>query len=192
MTAIKSLLAAIFVLLISATPALAQPGTGKITGKITTSDKDEAQGVTVELAGKGQSTITNESGYFSFNKLAPGDYTVRISLIGHDDTERQVTVTAGQTSKIELQLSISATNLNEVIVVGHKNGIHVNTASNSLRVQTPLLELSQNVQVVTSKVLADQQVISMSDGLIRNVSGTARSEHWGDLYTNIVARGSQI
>ncbi|ULT38585.1 TonB-dependent siderophore receptor [Niabella defluvii] len=40
--------------------------------------------------------------------------------------------------------------------------------------------------------MADQQIVSMSDGLIRNVSGTARSEHWGDLYTNIVSRGSQI
>ncbi|MGE9314935.1 TonB-dependent siderophore receptor [Niabella sp. CJ426] len=192
MTAIKSFLGVIALLLISVTAALAQQGTGKITGKITTSDNNEAQGVTVELTGKRQSTITNESGYFSFNKLAPGNYTVRISLIGHDDTERQVTVTAGQTSQIDLQLSISATNLNEVVVVGHKNGINVNTASNSLRVQTPLIELSQNVQVVTSKVLADQQIISMSDGLIRNVSGTARSEHWGDLYTNIVSRGSQI
>jgi len=192
MTAMKLLLAALFVLLISTTPVLAQTGTGKITGKITTSDHNKAQGVTVELAGKQQSTITNESGYFSFNKLAPGNYTIRISLIGHNDTEKQVTVTAGQTSEIELQLSISATNLNEVVVVGHKNGINVNTASSSLRVQTPLIELSQNVQVVTSKVLADQQIVSMSDGLIRNVSGTARSEHWGDLYTNIVSRGSQI
>ncbi|MCH5684123.1 carboxypeptidase-like regulatory domain-containing protein [Niabella sp. W65] len=118
----KLLLAALFVLLISTTPVLAQTGTGKITGKITTSDHNKAQGVTVELAGKQQSTITNESGYFSFNKLAPGNYTIRISLIGHNDTEKQVTVTAGQTSEIELQLSISATNLNEVVVVGHKNG----------------------------------------------------------------------
>lgn len=188
----KLLLAAISVLLISATPVLAQTGTGKITGKITTSDNNKAQGVTVELAGKQQYTITNESGYFSFNKLAPGNYTIRISLIGHNNTERHVTVTAGQTSEIAIQLGISATNLNEVVVVGHKNGINVNTASNSLRVQTPLIELSQNVQVVTSKVLADQQIISMSDGLIRNVSGTARSEHWGDLYTNILSRGSQI
>jgi iron complex outermembrane receptor protein len=41
-------------------------------------------------------------------------------------------------------------------------------------------------------LLRDQQVISMSDGLIRNVSGVVRSEHWGDLYANISARGSQV
>jgi iron complex outermembrane receptor protein len=32
----------------------------------------------------------------------------------------------------------------------------------------------------------------MSDGLVRNVSGATRVEHWGDLYTNITMRGSQI
>lgn len=32
----------------------------------------------------------------------------------------------------------------------------------------------------------------MSDGLIRNVSGTLRQEHWADMYANIVSRGSQI
>src|SRR3546814_11159908 len=32
----------------------------------------------------------------------------------------------------------------------------------------------------------------MSDQLIRNVSGATRLEHWGDLYTNITMRGSQI
>ena len=30
------------------------------------------------------------------------------------------------------------------------------------------------------------------DGLIKNVSGAVRLEHWGDLYTNIQMRGSQI
>src|SRR5690606_22652710 len=31
-----------------------------------------------------------------------------------------------------------------------------------------------------------------SDGLLRNVSGTIRSEHWGDLYANVNMRGSQV
>jgi iron complex outermembrane receptor protein len=61
-----------------------------------------------------------------------------------------------------------------------------------LRLNEPLLQVPQNIQVVTSQILADQQVISMSDGLIRNVSGAIRQEHWGDLYTNITMRGSQI
>ena len=64
--------------------------------------------------------------------------------------------------------------------------------SASLRLNEPLLEAPQNIQIVSDQVLKDQQVISMSDGLIRNVSGAVRLEHWGDMYTNITMRGSQI
>jgi iron complex outermembrane receptor protein len=56
----------------------------------------------------------------------------------------------------------------------------------------PLVEAPQNIQVVTSRALADQQIISMSDGVLRNVSGTMRVEHWADLYTNVHMRGSQV
>ncbi|WP_315815353.1 hypothetical protein [Paraflavitalea speifideaquila] len=45
---------------------------------------------------------------------------------------------------------------------------------------------------MTAANLADQQIISMSDGVIRNISGAVRMEHWGDLYANIHMRGSQI
>ncbi|MCH5598570.1 TonB-dependent receptor [Niabella ginsengisoli] len=144
------------------------------------------------MAQTGLSTVTNEFGNFNFNKLTPGDYTVRISLVGHDEVERIVTVSQGKTIHVDIQLNINAVDLGEVIVIGHKNGVKANTVSSSLRTQTPLLELPQNIQVVTSKTLADQQIISMSDGVIRNVSGAVRLEHWGDLYTNISMRGSQI
>lgn len=82
--------------------------------------------------------------------------------------------------------------LNEVVISGQNGGYTEKEVSTSLRLNTPILETPQNIQVVTKSMLKDQQVISMSDGLIRNVSGLVRMEHWGDMYTNITARGSQI
>lgn len=86
----------------------------------------------------------------------------------------------------------SAKILREVVIATSAKKYLEKKPSQSLRITTPLLETPQNIQVVTGDVLKDQQVISMSDGLIRNVSGLVRLEHWGDLYTNITARGSQI
>jgi iron complex outermembrane receptor protein len=82
--------------------------------------------------------------------------------------------------------------LQEVSVTEERKRYTENTPSSSLRVMTPIQEMPQNIQIVTKGMLQDQQVISMSDGLIRNVSGLVRAEHWGDMYTNITARGSQI
>lgn len=82
--------------------------------------------------------------------------------------------------------------MDEVTITGGRNRYNANKTSESMKLTTPIQELPQNIQVVTKGMLKDQQVISMSDGLIRNVSGLVRMEHWGDLYTNISARGSQI
>lgn len=82
--------------------------------------------------------------------------------------------------------------LEEVVVTEDVNKYKTDRPSRSLRLNAPLLEVPQNIQVITSAVLADQQVISMSDQLIRNVSGATRLEHWGDLYTNITMRGTRV
>lgn len=82
--------------------------------------------------------------------------------------------------------------LDEVTVTGKPNRYGEQEASPSLRVRTPLIELPQNIQVINENVLKDQQIQSMSDGITRNVSGLVRLEHWGDLYTNISSRGSQV
>src|SRR5690606_3579976 len=106
--------------------------------------------------------------------------------------DKEAIVVAGKSRQVTITLNMNAQELGEVIVIGHKNGVLASTVSSSLRTQTPLLQLSQNIQVVTGRALTDQQVISTSDGLLRNVSGTIRSEHWGDLYANVNMRGSQV
>ncbi|PSR56946.1 hypothetical protein AHMF7605_27350 [Adhaeribacter arboris] len=82
--------------------------------------------------------------------------------------------------------------LEEIVISGSRNNYKIDALSSSLRINTPLLETPQIIQVVINDVLRDQQVISRRDGVIRNVSGAYRLEHWADLYTNIVARGLQM
>ncbi len=101
------------------------------------------------------------------------------------------TVLFAQTSDTAEDRS-DARRLREVTIRDSRNTYTTPQTSTSLRLTTPIQELPQNIQVVTKDMLQDQQVTSMSDGLIRNVSGLVRMEHWGDLYTNITARGSQI
>jgi len=61
----------------------------------------------------------------------------------------------------------------------------------SLRLKTPLIEVPQNIQIVTQQILKDQQIFDMLEGVTRNVSGARRMEHW-DNYALIYMRGSQI
>jgi iron complex outermembrane receptor protein len=189
MKKISMLMTAMTILLVN---ILAQPSAGIIKGKVTTSDNKPAAMVTVVMKDAKKNTLTADDGGFILRNIQPGAYNLEISLVGYETALQQVYVEAGKITDISFQLKISDKQLQEVIVKSGLKGYKSNITSSSLRIQTPLLETAQNIQIVTSKVLADQQVISMSDGLIRNVSGVTRAEHWGDLYTNISARGSQI
>lgn len=173
----------------------AAPGT--IRGKVKTSDNKPAAGVTVLLTpvikgtANSKGTRTNESGEFVFSRLKAGSYLVQVSFSGHQSKEETVVVEESKTATLSFQLALSETQLQEVVVLSGRNPYGLRKVSPTLRLNEPLLEIPQNIQVVTGKALADQQVTSMSDGVLRNVSGAMRLEHCGDLYTNIYMRGSR-
>jgi iron complex outermembrane receptor protein len=166
---------------------------GSIKGSIKTSDGQPAEFVSVGLMKTNKGAVANSSGQFEIKNVEPGTYILKTSFVGLESQEQQVEVKANETTQVpEITLKENAQTLKEVVVSSSRNNYNQRNPSSSMRLDAPLLEIPQNVQIVTNDVIRDQQVISMSDGLIRNVSGAVRSEHWGDLYTNISARGSQV
>lgn len=165
---------------------------GKITGTVTLSGNTPADNVTVVLKGTIYSSITNEQGQYEIKNIKPGSYTIKVSAIGIKSIEESVSIAAGETVTKDFMLSESQQEIDEVVINGSTNKYKADKPSSSLRLTTPVLEIPQNIQIVTGQTIQDQQIISMSDGVIRNVSGAVRLEHWGDLYTNITMRGSQI
>lgn len=163
-----------------------------IKGTVTTSDNKPAAMVTVVLKGTKKTTLTTDDGSFILHNIKPGTYQLELTLVGYETTTQQVTVENNQTADVTIQLRLSDQELQEVIVKSGAKSYKAGKTSGTLRIQTPILEASQNIQVVTNKTLQDQQIISMSDGVVRNVSGAVRQEHWADMYTNIASRGSQI
>ncbi len=169
---------------------MAQPGS--IHGTISTSDGAAAEYVNVSIKGTAKGATTDANGKFEIRKVSPGLHVLLASFVGFNPIEQSVEVESGKATSVDFVLNETSAQLSEVEIRGERDGYKIDAPSNSLRLQSTLLETPQNIQIVTKDILRDQQVISMSDGLIRNVSGAVRMEHWGDLYTNIVARGSQI
>ena len=168
-----------------------EDGLGGVKGKVTTTDNKPAEMVTISINGTKKSTLTGNDGSFIIRNVQPGNYELEVSLVGYENVTQSVTIEANKTSTVTIQLKVSEKQLQEVIVSSGSVGYKTNVASSTLRLQTPLIEVPQNIQVITNRVLKDQQILSMSDGVIRNVSGAMRLEHWGDMYTNINMRGSR-
>ncbi|HYF68233.1 MAG TPA: TonB-dependent receptor [Ohtaekwangia sp.] len=188
MKSIYLIFSAILILQIS---ALAQT-TGSIKGTVKTADGNPAEYVNISIEGSSKGSVAGRKGNFEIRNLAPGAYVVVASFVGLETQKQSVQVTAGQTVTIDFTLNENSDQLEEIVISGERDQYTTDRASSSLRLSSTLMETPQNIQVLTNDVLKDQQVISMSDGLIRNVSGAVRQEHWGDLYANIMARGSQI
>src|SRR5690606_27636506 len=82
--------------------------------------------------------------------------------------------------------------LQEVIVEGkNEENFKADLNSHSLRLMGPLVEVPQNIQVITSSVISSQQAIDMLENVSRNVSGTQMIEHWGN-FARVNMRGFKI
>lgn len=171
--------------------ATAQDQNGRITGRVKTADDKPAEGVTIQIPALNRFSISDNDGQFRIDNLKAGNYELLITLVGHADERRSVQVQAGQETTSNFDLQLSEKQLNEVVIIGNRSSFKTNRTSPSLRLQTPILELPQNIQVVTGKLIYDQQIFDMLEGVTRNVSGATRIEHW-DNYARITMRGSNV
>jgi iron complex outermembrane receptor protein len=171
--------------------AQAQTNTGNIRGKVTDSEGVAVQGATVNVKGSALGSATDENGVYELINIPAGEVTLVIANVGHETFEKSVRVEAGTTVEAgNSTLKDKALDHHEVTVEGRRS-YKVDDVSPTLRLQTPILEVPQNIQVINSQVLADQQIFDMMEGVTRNVSGAVKQEHWEN-YALIYVRGSQI
>jgi len=85
------------------------------------------------------------------------------------------------------------THLNEVSISSRYNKSYkISELSKSLRMNTPLLQLSQSIQEIGKEILTDQIAFNMTDGVTRNVSGVIRQEISNNLGPFIFMRGGLV
>lgn len=166
--------------------------TGGLRGKIVSADNQSVEAVTIRLKGTRYGAMSTAEGIYELKNVKAGEYTLQISLVGLETKEQPVSVQADQLTEVPtIVLNENSNQLQEVRVTAGRQYNDPNVSS-SLRLAAPLIEVPQNIQVVTGKVLSDQLVTSMSDGIIRNVSGVTKLEHWGDMYARVNARGGRL
>jgi iron complex outermembrane receptor protein len=98
----------------------AQNERAKLSGNVKTSDGKPAAYVSVQLIEINRGTLTDANGTYSIERIKPGKYTLKLSLIGLE-TQEQKRLKAGQHAKLNFTLKESAEQLDEVIVSGGVN-----------------------------------------------------------------------
>ncbi len=146
-------------------------GPGKISGKVTLVDGQPYASASVSVLETGKSTLTDEDGTYIFNNVAPGKYTIRFQLLGNPQKDLTVTVSQGETAKLDYKLekeNVQA--LQEVTVAGTTNKF---TQKESVYIARLPLKNLENPQVYNSvpKALFQEQMAVDLGSIAKNVPG---------------------
>jgi hypothetical protein len=87
-----------------------------VSGTVTDSAGVPLDGVQVQLAGTGRTTVTSDDGSFVFRHVAPGDMVVRARLLGFAPASHAFTLLDTDDRKVYLRLKPLAQELDEVVV----------------------------------------------------------------------------
>lgn len=106
----------IWSLLLLSYGAIAQ--TASLSGKITSKGEGLA-GAAVQLKGTSQGTIADANGQFKITGIPAGKaLTVSVSFVGYEATEQTLTLKAGETRTLNIELAEGSRFLEDVIVTG--------------------------------------------------------------------------
>jgi outer membrane receptor protein involved in Fe transport len=145
--------------------------TGKISGRVVDHDKGEAlPGANVVVLGAGTGAATDPDGAYVIMNLQPGIYQVRVTLVGYAPVNvNQVRVTADQTTVIDVSLTNSAVQLEDVIVQAERPMVQKDLTATSYTMtseQIRMLPVKDFVEVVGMQagVVANGQTLYVRGG----------------------------
>jgi outer membrane receptor protein involved in Fe transport len=131
-----ALLSLVLLALMGAPPAAAQEP-ASLRGYV----RDASTGETllqanVVVQGAGRGTATNNAGYYTLRGLAPGTYMVAFSYIGFERATREVTLTAGEERRLDVELAPAELQTEEVVVTGEAEGEEIERQIGTDRLST--------------------------------------------------------
>nr|WP_068886726.1 TonB-dependent receptor [Pedobacter panaciterrae] len=159
-----------FFLILSGFIASAQTA-GQITGRITLVDGQPYSSASVSLVQIKKSTLTDEEGNYNFKNVVPGNYTLRIQVLGAAQKDLSVKVVAGDTTIVNYQLekeNVQA--LQEVTVTGSTNRFSKKESVYIARLPLKNLENPQVYNSVPKELIQEQMAVDLGS-IAKNVPG---------------------
>ena len=174
-----------FIVLLFASYTVSAQDSGKISGTVWGAENQPLEGVHLFLPQTSFGATSDPEGKFSLENIPVGEYLLSISKIGFQEQQLAITVTADETTTLDISLTNATYHLDEVAVYGQKRKtIH------AIRINAPLEKTPLSVNIVSQELLVQQQAISLEDAL-RNVSGLTKFGSYG-ISDNINIRGFDI
>lgn len=163
------LLATIGAHLAGSASLLAQSETGAVEGRVTEAENARpVAGATVAITGTTLRAVTNEAGIFRIASVPARQVEVRVRMIGFAPAVKTVVVAAGQTITADFRLSISALQLDQVVVTGSGQQVEAKKLGNTVAV----IEPPRNVPINDISVMLQAREPGLSAVTSAGLTGT--------------------
>jgi iron complex outermembrane receptor protein len=164
--------------------ATAAQATGSISGRVTEADGAPIAGAQVVLDGGQQGTLSNDLGSFSLRGVTPGTHSLLIERIGFSTYTGQVTVTAGATTALDVELETAVVELAGLTVIGSREEIELT--------RRQIREVPGAVALITPAVIRRTRQANFSD-VLRFTPGVFAQPRFGAAdETQFSIRGSGL
>jgi TonB-dependent starch-binding outer membrane protein SusC len=133
----RSLLAALAIAALVPSVAMAQ-AVGIVEGSVLETGSGRPLGnAQVFIAGTTLGALTNGQGFYRIANAPARQLEVRVRLIGYAPAVKSAVVTAGQTATVDFSLSVSALQLEQVVVTGSGQAVEVKKLGNTVATIQP-------------------------------------------------------
>lgn len=139
-------------------PGGAQPSSAVIEGQVVAEDNQPLPAASIALEELSKGTSTDASGTFKIYNLKPGRYTLTVSMIGYKTYRETVSLSEGETAKLNITLLTESYSLGDDVVI---------TAT---RTEQAVATAPASISVVSAQLLEQQPVADLTDAL-RNIPG---------------------
>ncbi len=123
-------------------PGAAQESFGTVVGTVQAGDTGgPIVGAQVQLIGTRLGVLTNETGRYIITRVPPGSYELEFTYVGYRSVRREVTVTAGGTASVDVQLTVDPLSLDEIVVTGYGTARKEELTGSINTIPAPQLEM---------------------------------------------------
>src|SRR5215467_4513397 len=117
---------------------VAQQATGAVEGRV--ADQENGRpipGARITITGTTLGAVSSDAGTFRINGVPAREVTVSVRVIGFAPATKSLVVSAGQTARADFQLSVSALQLDQVVVTGSGQQVEAKKLGNTVAVIQP-------------------------------------------------------
>ena len=150
----------------------AQSQTGTISGIVTHNGK-ALPGVNISLSNIRKGTSSDAEGHYTIKQIPEGNYTLRASFVGYRKFTTEVTISAGQTTTVDITMDKTTSQMGEMVVTGTMRKTYVK--------ESPV-----KVEVVNTEKLTQGKTSANFMDLVGSVNGLSTQLTGGVCGTNAI------